>query len=88
LDWKAAEESGMTPGARAKVIDFIKKFKVKAIFMETTLNPKTMNELGKEAGVGIAGTLYADQLGPAGSDADTYIGMMRENTLTIVEALK
>ncbi|MGO8878188.1 MAG: metal ABC transporter solute-binding protein, Zn/Mn family [Desulfomonilaceae bacterium] len=88
LDWKAAEESGMSPGARAKVVNFIKNFHVKAIFMETTLNPKTMNELGKEAGVGIAGTLYADQLGPAGSDADTYIGMMRENTLTIVEALK
>ena len=88
LDWKAAEESGMSPGARSKVVDFIKKSHVKAIFMETTINPKTMTELGKEGGVKIAGTLYADMLGPVGSPADTYIGMMRENTLTIVEALK
>ncbi len=47
------------------MVDFIKKSHVKAIFMETTLNPKTMNEIGKEAGVRIAGTLYADQLGPS-----------------------
>lgn len=88
LDWKAAEESGMSPASRTKVVDFIKKSHVKAIFMETTLNPKTMNEIGIEAGVKIAGTLYADQLGPVGSAGDTYIGMMRENVLTIVEALK
>ena len=88
MDWKAAEESGMTPAARAKVVDFIKKFQVKAIFMETTLNPKTMNEIGKEAGVEHCRNWSADLLGPAGSDADTYIGMMRENMLTIVEALK
>ena len=88
LDWKAAEESGMSPANRAKVVDFIKKYHVKAIFMETTLNPKTMTELGKEAGVRIGGTLYADSIGPAGSAAGTYLGSMRENTLTIVEALK
>ena len=88
LDWKAAEESGMSPANRAKVVDFIKKYHVKAIFMETTLNPKIMTELGKEAGVRIGGTLYADMLGPIGSAADTYLGMMRENTLTIMEALK
>src|SRR5208337_1660015 len=86
--FKVAAESGMSPANRAKVVDFIKKYHVKAVFMETTLNPKIMTELGKEAGVRIGGTLYADMLGPIGSAADTYLGMMRENTLTIMEALK
>ncbi len=88
LGWNAAEESGMNPESRAKVVDFIKKFHVKAIFVETQLNPKTMDQIGKEAGVRIGGTLYADSIGPAGSAAGTYLGSMRENTLTIVDALK
>jgi manganese/iron transport system substrate-binding protein len=88
LGWNAVEQNGMNPESRAKVVDFIKKSHVKAIFVETTLNPKTMDEIGKDAGVRIGGTLCSDTTGPAGSAAGTYIGMMRENTLTIVDALK
>jgi manganese/iron transport system substrate-binding protein len=78
----------MNPESRAKVVNFIKQTHVKAIFVETQLNPKTMNEIGKDAGVRIGGTLYADSIGPADSAAGSYLGMMRENTLTIVDALK
>ncbi len=88
LGWNAAEESGMNPESRAKIVDFIKKSHVKAIFVETQLNPKTMAQIAKEAGVRIGGTLYADSIGPAGSAAGTYLGSIRENTLTIVDALK
>ena len=31
--------------------------------------------------------LYADSLGPPGSDGDTYLKMMRHNTRVIVENL-
>lgn len=88
LGWNAVEESGMNPESRAKVVNFIKQTHVKAIFVETQLNPKTMDQIGKDAGVRIGGTLYADSIGPADSAAGTYLGMMRENTLTIVNALK
>ncbi len=33
-------------------------------------------------------TIYTDSLGPAGSGAETYIGMMRANTAALVEALR
>jgi manganese/zinc/iron transport system substrate-binding protein len=36
----------------------------------------------------IGGTLYSDAMGEAGSGADTYIGMVRTNVTTIVEALR
>ena len=47
-----------------------------------------LREIAKETGVKIGGELYSDSMGPEGSAAETYIGMMRENTLLIVNSLK
>jgi len=68
------------------LIDEIKKQQVKAIFLENTLNPKVSVEITRESGAKIGGTLYADGLGPG--DGATYVGMMRHNVSTIVDALK
>jgi ABC-type Zn uptake system ZnuABC Zn-binding protein ZnuA len=63
---------------------------VRAIFAESSLPPKTAEAVGAQAGVRVVegeGALYGDSLGPAGSDADTYLKMIRHNTRTIVAAL-
>ena len=68
----------------------IKATKVKAVFSETSLPPKTAETIGREAGVKVVegeGALYGDTLGPAGSDGDTYLKMIRHNTRTIVSNL-
>lgn len=65
----------------------IRKSGVPAIFVESTINPKLIQQLAKDNGIRIGGQLYADSLGPKGSGADTYTSMLRKNTLTIVEAL-
>jgi ABC-type Zn uptake system ZnuABC Zn-binding protein ZnuA len=68
----------------------IKATGVKAIFSETSLPPRAAETIGREAGVKVVvGTdaLYGDALGPAGSDGDTYVKMIRHNTATIVENL-
>jgi zinc/manganese transport system substrate-binding protein len=70
----------------AGLIDKIKKEGVKAIFLESTLNPKVTREITRETGARIGGTLYADGLGTG--DASTYAGMMKHNVSTIVDALK
>lgn len=70
----------------AELIDQIKKENVKAIFIESTLNPKVTKEITRETGAKIGGTLYADGLGSG--DASTYAGMMKHNVTTIVDALK
>jgi zinc/manganese transport system substrate-binding protein len=70
----------------AELIDEIKKQQVKAIFLESTLNPKVTVEIIKETGAKIGGTLYADGLGEG--DGSTYDGMVRHNITTIVDALK
>jgi ABC-type Zn uptake system ZnuABC Zn-binding protein ZnuA len=70
----------------AELIDDIKSQQVKAIFLESTLNPKVSREITKETGAKIGGTLYADGLGAG--DGSTYEGMVRHNILTIVDSLK
>ena len=76
--------------ASAKQVDdliaAIKKEGVKAIFLESTLNPKVSTEITRETGAKIGGTLYADGLGVG--DGATYEGMVKHNVSTIVEALK
>jgi zinc/manganese transport system substrate-binding protein len=70
----------------AELIDDIKNQRVKAIFLENTLNPKVSREITSETGAKIGGSLYADGLG--NGDGSTYEGMVRHNISTIVDALK
>lgn len=88
--WSTGEEigGGATPERRRAVVESIKKFGVKAIFVETSVNPKAVRAIAEDAGVRIGGELYSDSMGPAGTAGESYLGMMRENTLTIVEALR
>jgi zinc/manganese transport system substrate-binding protein/manganese/iron transport system substrate-binding protein len=63
---------------------------VKAIFSETSLPPRAAETIGREAGVRVVvgeDALYGDSLGPPGSDGDTYLKMIRHNTVTIVSNL-
>lgn len=88
--WSTGDEigAGITPQRRAEVVESIRSYKVKAIFVETTINPQVVRQIAKDAGVYVAGALYADSMGPAGSVAETYFGMMRENVIKIVSGLK
>ena len=68
------------------LIDEIKRQNVRAIFLESTLNPKVTKEITRETGAQIGGTLVADGLGSG--ETGTYAGMMKHNVTTIVDALK
>jgi ABC-type Zn uptake system ZnuABC Zn-binding protein ZnuA len=60
---------------------------VEAIFPESALNPKLERAVAREAGVDVARALWADALGPEGSDGATYLEAMASNTETMVSAL-
>ncbi|SED85720.1 zinc/manganese transport system substrate-binding protein/manganese/iron transport system substrate-binding protein [Streptomyces sp. 2112.3] len=69
----------------------IKAQKVKAVFGESSLPPKTTKAIARQAGVKVIagdGSLYGDSLGPKGSAGDTYLKSERFNIKTIVDALK
>ena len=71
----------------ATLVEDIQESGVPAIFAENVVNPALMQSIADEAGVELAPTLYTDALGEAGTDGDTYIGMMTYNTATITAAL-
>ncbi len=89
VGWSTGAEvgAGITPERRRKVMQSIKESGAPAIFVETTVNPKQIREIAQETGVKIGGELYSDSMGPAGSAGETYIGMLRENVLLLVNAL-
>ena len=88
--WSTGDEvgGGVTPERRRQAVESIRKFGVKAIFVETSVNPELIQQIARDAGVRIGGTLYSDSMGPPGTAGETYLGMMRENVLKIVNALK
>jgi manganese/zinc/iron transport system substrate-binding protein len=73
-------------------VDLVVERGVPAVFVESTINPRTvqaMVDAAAERGhtIRIGGELYSDAMGEAGTAGGTYIGMLYENTVTIVEAL-
>jgi manganese/iron transport system substrate-binding protein len=89
VGWSTGSEvgAGMTPARRRKVIDSIKRYGTPAVFVETSVNPKLIREIAREAGVRVGGSLYSDSMGERDTAGEDYIGMMRENVLTIYESL-
>lgn len=70
------------------LVDKIKATGVKAIFAETTINPTLIETVATEAGVKLADQkLYSDSIGIPGSEADSYIKMLKFNTKVIVSEL-
>lgn len=63
----------------ARIIDQIRKEKIPAVFMENISDPRLMEQIARETGARIGGTLYSDALSKADGPAPTYIDMMRNN---------
>ncbi len=72
----------------AALLDLIRQQHVKAIFAESSVNPKLATTLANDAGVKIVDDLYGDSLGEPGSGADTVDGMLLTNARKIADALK
>jgi len=60
---------------------------VSSVFVESTINPKLMQQIAKDSNIRIGGKLFADSLGDEFSGASTYIKMLSQNTDVIVSAL-
>jgi len=76
-----------------ELADFLAENEVKAIFVESSVPPQTIEavqDAARDKGweLEIGGELYSDAGGDEGTEAETYVGMFRENVETITEALK
>jgi ABC-type Zn uptake system ZnuABC Zn-binding protein ZnuA len=74
-------------GDTAALIETIRQAGVKAIFAESSVHPKVEAAIAAETGAKVGRPLWADTLGPPGSDGATYVDSIRSNTAAIVEGL-
>lgn len=83
-----AEGAETSAQAIADLHDAIHDAGVRAIFAESTVDPRVAERLAEDTGVVIVDDLYGDSLGPPGSGADTVDGMLLANARRIAEALR
>ena len=71
----------------AGLVEVVREHDIPAVFGETTVSERLAQTIATETGAELF-RLYSGSLGPEGSGADTYLGMVRTNVERIVEALK
>lgn len=80
-----------------KVVDLVKARRLKAVFVESSVPPGTIRRISEDTGAKVGGELFSDALGTPGEmregggeryDVGTYIGMLKHNINTVVEALR
>jgi zinc/manganese transport system substrate-binding protein len=67
----------------ARLTDQIRRDQVRALFLDSITDPRAMENISKETGAVIGGTLYGDTLSPPGGEAGTYIEMIRHDISTL-----
>jgi ABC-type Zn uptake system ZnuABC Zn-binding protein ZnuA len=72
-------------GETAELVDAIRTENVKAIFAESSVDPKVEEAIAREAGATLGDPLWADTLGPPGSSGDTYVESIAANTRVLVD---
>lgn len=84
-------EQDPTPQQIEKLKRLIRENGIRAVFPESSLGGGLLgllDEVAKQSGAVVGGELHSDSLGAPGTEAGTYLGMMRHNTNTMVDALK
>jgi ABC-type Zn uptake system ZnuABC Zn-binding protein ZnuA len=74
-------------GEVADLVSTIREQGVRAIFAESSVNAKVEQAIARETGAVVGRPLWADTLGPPGSDGATYVDSIAANTRAITEGL-
>ncbi len=80
-----------------RIVDLVKERGIRAVFVETSVSPATVERISRDSGARIGGELFSDALGAPGEmrecgdgpcDVGTYLGMLKYNVHTVAEALR
>lgn len=81
----AAEPSA---GDVARIIEQVKRDKVPAVFVENITSPRLVQQIARETGAKVGGTLYSDALSKPGQPGATYLEMFEWNVRQLTAALR
>ncbi|MCY3554907.1 MAG: metal ABC transporter substrate-binding protein [Gemmatimonadetes bacterium] len=80
-------EAEPSAGDVARLIRQINRDKIPAVFIDNISDRRLLDQIVRETGAQIGGTLYSDALSKADGPAGTHLGMMLHNIRTLVAAL-
>lgn len=85
--WPVNAEQQATPQQVASTMEFVERNDVPAVFCESTVSSKPMEQVADATGAAFGGTLYVDSLSETGGPVPTYLDLLRHDAATIVTAL-
>lgn len=75
-------------GDVARIIEQVKREKVPAVFVENITSPRLVQQIARETGAKVGGTLYSDALSKPGQPGATYLEMFEWNVRQLAAALQ
>ncbi|GLJ60616.1 metal ABC transporter substrate-binding protein [Microbacterium barkeri] len=85
--WPVNAEQQATPQQIAAAIEFVEENGVRAVFCESTVSDKPMQQVVEATGAAFGGTLYVDSLSEPEGPVPTYLHLIRHDASLIVEGL-
>ncbi|MBH0083784.1 metal ABC transporter substrate-binding protein [Salinibacterium sp. SWN167] len=85
--WAVNAEQQSTPRQIASVIEFVRVSDVPAVFCESTVSDRAMQQVVEATDASFGGTLYVDSLSEEGGPVPTYLELLRHDAETIIAGL-
>lgn len=85
--WPVNAEQEATPQQISRAIAFVQERDVPAVFCESTVSDKPMQQVVSATDAEFGGTLYVDSLSEADGPVPTYLDLIRHDADTITDAL-
>ncbi len=85
--WPVNAEREGTPQQIAGLVEFVRERQPRGIFCESTMSPEAQEQVARETGTRVVGTLYVDSLSKADGPVPTYLDLLRHDARVIAAGL-